>query len=54
MEKFKGTLKNVKIRGELRKEDLGQVKEAFKKKGVSGVKKGKDSKAKSRANGGKQ
>jgi len=45
MEKFKGTLKNVKIRGELRKEDLGQVKEAFKKKGVSGGKKGEKSKA---------
>ena len=41
MEKMVKTFKNVKIRGELRKEDCGQVKKAFKKKGVSGGKKGK-------------
>jgi len=41
MEKMVKTFKNVKIRGELRKEDFGQVKNAFKKKGVNGGKKGK-------------
>ena len=41
MEKMGETFKNVKIRGELRKEDLGQVKKAFKKQGGSGGKKGK-------------
>ena len=54
MEKLKDTLKNVKIRGELRKEDLGQVKEAFKKKGVSGGKKGEKSKAQSSTEEGKE
>ena len=41
MEKMGETFKNVKIRGELRKEDLGQVKKAFKKQGGSCGKKGK-------------
>ena len=54
MEKVEETFKSVSLRRELREEDFDQVKEAFKKKGVSGDKKGKNSKAQSHAEEGKQ
>ena len=54
MENFKDTFTNVKIREDLGKEAHSQVKEALKKKGVTGGKKGGKSKAQSRTKGGKE
>ena len=50
------TLQEMKARADLTgaEEELGQVKEAYQKKGTSGDKKCKNSKAQSRGRGGKQ